>query len=161
MLREGHKMKWILGLLAFLGFTALSVYPAQNLLSSYIRVESYEVRPDVLAMPKYGADGSLCEIAVEKRHVQRDVVDLGATIPHEVTLQIIDELAPPAKRGKRTGILGKFDYETISGASAVTLLDYENVTGQIFRARSGSGDTAIILRWKNACGSLQRRESIP
>jgi hypothetical protein len=161
MPHEGHKMKWILGLSSFLGLTALSVYSAQHLQSRYTRVESYEVRPDVLATPKYGANGSLCEIAIEKRHVQRDVVDLGATIPHEVTLQIIDELAPPFKRGKRTGALGKFDYEMISGTSGVTVLDYENVTGQIFRETSGSGDTAIILRWKNACGSLQKRGSIP
>lgn len=154
-------MKWILGLLSFSALASLSGPSTQELQSRYTGVQSYEVRPDVLATPKYGVDGSLCEISIEKRHVQRDVVDMGATIPHELTLKIIDELAPPSKRGKRTGIVGKFDYEMISGTSAVTVLDYENIAGQVFRATSASGDTAVILKWKNACGSSQKPERIP
>lgn len=154
-------MKWILGLLLLSALTAFSMHPARDFQSRYPRLESYEVRPDVLATPKYGAHGLLCEISIEKRHVQGDIVDLGATIPHELTVKIIDELAPPSERGKRTGVVGKFDYEMISGTTAVTMLDYENITGQIYRATSGSGDTAIVLKWKNACGSPEKRVPIP
>ena len=135
-------------------FAALSAHPAKELQSRYRRVESYEIRPGILATPTYGDTGQLCKLSVEKRHVQADVVEMSPTMPSKLTHEIIDELAPDSERGRRTRASGPFDYETISGSVAVLLLDYENVSVQIYRDRSGSGDTAVILKWKkSACGS--------
>jgi hypothetical protein len=83
-------------------------------------------------------------------------VDLDGTIPREIVLELIDELAPPAERGKSTREPGSFDYDFISGSMVVTPIDYENVSIQIHRTRPGFGDKAVILRWKNACDPEQK-----
>jgi hypothetical protein len=149
-------MKWNLGFSSLI-FLILSIHNAHDFQSRYTRVESYEIRPDIVATPKYDENGSLCEIAIEKRHVQGEIVDLGATIPRERLLEILDELAPPTERGKSTNIFSKFDYEIINGSFAVTVLDYEKVSAKIFRVKSDSGDTAAIVTWKNACVSHETR----
>jgi hypothetical protein len=121
-----------------------------------MRVESYEIRPGVLATPAYSKNGALCEVSIEKRHVQRDTVDLGSTIPRKVVLEMIDELAPPSERGKATVQLGGLDYmDVISGSMAIATAEYQNVSVRIFRTRSESGDTAVVLKWKNDCGSRE------
>jgi len=149
-------MKRIFGVLS-LAFLVGATYPDHDLRSKYPRVESYEIRPGVMATPTYAESGVLCEVSIEKRHVNQDTVDLGSTIPRKVALEIIDELAPPYERGKATFQLAGFDYmDVISGPMAVAMADYENVSVQIFRTRSDSGDTAVIITWKNTCESSQK-----
>ena len=144
-------MKWILGFLSLV-FGAFSVYPDREFQSRYPRVESYEIRPGVLATPKYARDGALCEVAIEKRHVHGDLVDLGSTLPRELALQMIDELVPQSERGKATIQLAGTDYiDVMDGQTTVTMANYQNVSIQIFRTRSDSGDVAVIVKWKNAC----------
>lgn len=149
-----RNLKWILGAWSLL-CAAFSVYSWPTLQSHYTRVEAYEIRPGLLGIPKYAEDSTLCEISLEKRHVQSDAVDLGATMPREVVLEIIDELAPPTERGKPLMQLAGSDYiDAVSGSTSVSLADYENVSVQIFRTRSQPGDIAAIVKWKtSACTS--------
>ena len=142
-------MKWILRLSSF-AFVGLGMYAAPGL-QRYARVESYEIRPGILATPGYSSDGTLCEISVEKRHVQRDTVELGSTVPRKLALEMIDELAPPSERGKPTIKLANQEYiDEINGSTVITIATYENISVQIFRATSDPGDVAVILKWKNA-----------
>jgi len=146
-------MKWIFGLSSVI-FLAFGTHSAQEFQSRYTRVESYQIRPGVLGTPKYAANGILCEIFIEKRHIQGDTVELGPTIPHVLTLEMIDELVPPSERGKPIMQLGGSDYiDTVQGRIEITFAAYEKVSIQIFKATSDTGDTAAIVRWKNVCGS--------
>jgi hypothetical protein len=81
-------MKWVLAI-SSLALVAINSYPARDLQSRYSRVESYEIRPGLLATPAYSKNGALCEVSIEKRHVQRNTVDLGSTIPRKVVLEMI------------------------------------------------------------------------
>ncbi len=146
-------MKWILAL-SFLTLTALSADPPQTPRLRYPRFESYEIRPGVLATPKYISRGGLCEIFIEKRHLQGETAEMEPTIPRELLLEMVDELAPRSERGKATTQLAGYDYiDQIDGATAVTFAEYERVSIQIYRATSGIGDTAAIVRWKNVCSA--------
>lgn len=148
-------MRWILGI-SSLVFVALGVNPAQKFEARYKRVESYEIRPDILATPSYAENGLLCKISVEKRHVQAGVVDMSAMIPRKVSMEIIDELAPPSERGPRNPRSGPFDYEVGNGSAEVMTIEYENASVQIYSERSSYGDTAVILTWDKACGSTSQ-----
>lgn len=144
-------MKWILGTAALL-FVANIVNPTQEFQSRYKRVESYKIRPGVLATPKYSGRRELCEIFIEKRHLQGDTVEMAPTMPRNLVLEMIDELLPRPERGKLTMQLVGSDYiDEKDGATAVTFAEYERVSIQIYRATSGTEDTAAMITWKNVC----------
>jgi hypothetical protein len=125
-------------------------------------VESYEIRPGVLATPKYARNGALCQISIEKRHVQDASVDLGSTIPHKLSLEMIEELAPPSERGRADLQFAGSDYIYAgSGSMEIATADYKNILVQIFKTRSDPGDTAVILKWKNACDTPQKSKRTP
>jgi hypothetical protein len=148
-------MKWILGVSSLI-FAAFGVHSTQEFLSRYARVEFYEIRPGVLAMPQYAADGEVCQLALEKRRIRSDGIDLGtSTMPRELVLEMIDELAPRSERGKAVIQLAGRDYmDVISGSTVTAVADYENVSVQIFRTTSANGDIAVLLNWKrDACAS--------
>ena len=134
-----------------------SVPSEHDFRSRYPRLESYEIRPGVLVMPKYAKDGTVCELSIEKLHVQGDTVDLGSSMSQESVMNMIDELAPAAERGKAIIQTGGFDYITNGfGRMAITSAEYENVSIHIYGTRSSpiSGNVAVILHWKaKTCGS--------
>jgi hypothetical protein len=153
-------MKWLLGisfLTVVLGVTATHQFPA-----SYPRLESYEIRPGVLAMPKYADDGELCQVSIERLHVQQGGVELGVpTMSRETVLKMIDELAPPSERGKAITQLAGFDYiDVINGTDDVAAANYENVSVQIYGSTSVLGDVAVVLRWKRK-GCASSKSSTP
>ena len=145
-------MKLMLGIF-FLAAVMFPLKPAQSFLSRYRCVEAYEVRPDIFATPTYAQNGLLCKVAVEKHHVQADLLDMSPTIPREVAMEIIDELAPPSERGPRSRKASPFDYDIIEGSVAVLPIDYDNVSIRIYRNRSEHGDTAIVLTWNKNCSN--------
>src|SRR4029077_5543141 len=115
-------MKWILGV-SCLVIAVLGMHSAQELQSRYTRIESYEIRPGVLAMPKYAEDGTICQISIERLHVQPDSIELGtSTMSHELVLEMIDELTPPSVRGKVLTHFGGLDYiDEINGLTDVAV----------------------------------------
>jgi len=151
-------MKWIFGV-SSLVIAVLGMHSAQELRSRYTRVESYEIRPGVLAMPKYAKDGTICQISIEKLHVQSDSVELGTpTMSHELVLEMIDELAPQSVRGNALTHFAGLDYvDEINGLTDVAVANYESISVRIFRLRSDDGDIAAILQWKRKqCGGWPR-----
>lgn len=151
-------MKWMLGISCLI-VAILGVSATHQFLATYPRVEAYEIRPGVLAMPKYADDGELCQVAIEKLHVQQDVVELGVpTMPRATVLEMIDELAPPSERGKAISQLAGFDYiDVVNGTADISAANYENVLVQIHGSTSASGDVAVVLDWnRKACASSKR-----
>lgn len=151
----GWNMKWILGI-SSLVVVILGLPTTHQFLAGYPRMESYEIRPGVLAMPKYADDGELCQVSIEKLHIQKSGVELGVpTMSRETVLKMIDELAPPSERGKAITQLAGFDYiDVINGTADVAAANYQNVSVRIYGSTSAPGDVAVVLDWKRkACAS--------
>ena len=124
--------------------------------SKYKAVEAYEIRPGILMMPKYAADGQVCEIGLERRRYSPESISLDGDIPDKDLDEIVDELAPPAERGPKVeGLLGWS--EDIDGGGMTTHRDYENVSVQIFshvldnarRNMKVETNVAVAIKWKN------------
>jgi hypothetical protein len=122
--------------LAVIGCTALllmlNANPDRTQFSKYKTVEAYEIRPGILMMPSYAADGQVCEIGPERRRYSPEVIRLDSDIPDKDLNELIDELAPAAERGPRSkGLLGE-DFVEIDGGGMTAVRDYENVSIDIF-----------------------------
>jgi len=124
-----------------------------DLVAKYPVVTAYEARPGILLTAKYDAAGQVCEAALEKRHLTARGVDLGSTIPNELTKQLVDEVIPVPQRGKRVGPFNKWDYvTTISGNLIKKEALYEKVAIEIngTLATSEPGDLVVTVRWKRS-----------
>src|SRR5437763_2528697 len=105
-----------LGLLASaLMALLLSITPQNERFPKFKSIETYEIRPGILMMPRYTNDGQVCEIALEKHHFSYDTADLNTTIPRETFIQLVDELAPLAERGRQTMNFGREYMYSYSG----------------------------------------------
>jgi hypothetical protein len=135
----------------------LSGNPDRDQFSKYKAVEAYEIRPGILMMPSYAADGQICEIGLERRRYSPEVIRLDADIPDKDIDGIIDELAPDDVRGSRAeGILG-YDLIETDGGGMTTIREYENVSVEIFshvldnarRNMKIEPNVAATIKWKN------------
>jgi hypothetical protein len=105
---------------------------------------------------KYAENGEVCQVSIEKLHIQQDGVELGAsTMPRKLVLEMIDELAPPSMRGQATVQLAGSDYISVtSGSADIEAANYQNLSAQIYTTTSAPGDIAVVLQWKRkACES--------
>ena len=138
----------------------LPVRPQNDTFSKYKSIETYEIRPGILMMPRYATDGQVCEITLEKHHFDNDIADLNTTIPQETFIQLIDELAPANERGRQTMNFGKEYIAAYSGHSTTTFAEYENVSIDIYGKSShecGKGDIVAVIKWKKrACAQPNR-----
>jgi hypothetical protein len=130
----------------------LSANPGRERFANYKAVETYEIRPGILMMPKYSADGLVCEVEIQRRHYSDGVVHLGSTIPHETVLKIIDEIAPASERGASIETLGSEYLSMYSGQGATSVAEYLNVSIEIDGQTAPvgfAGDVVVFIRWKN------------
>jgi hypothetical protein len=99
--------------------------------AKYKKIEAYEVRPGILLMPSYSADGQLCEIGLEKLHYSPELIRLDSGLSRMEIDQIFDELVPAEERGPKSkdpsGTL-----ITQGGQSLTTNVDFQNVSIQIY-----------------------------
>jgi hypothetical protein len=139
---------------AALALTALFLLPKpqSEMFSRYKSVETYEIRPGILMMPKYAEDGRVCEVTLEKHHYSNETASLGSAIPRETITQLVDELVPAKERGPLAMNFGKEYVSAYSGNSITTFAEYENVSIQIFGIASpptSAGDVVAVIQWKN------------
>jgi len=143
-----------------LAFTAmlvlLSVNPVHEKFAKYKAIEAYEIRPGILMMPRYSADGQVCEIGLEKLHYSPETIRLDSSLSRKEIDQIFDELVPADERGpKSKDFAGTLI--TQGGHSLTTNIDFENVSIQIYGDASpaaGKDGTTVdevtaTLKWKN------------
>jgi hypothetical protein len=120
--------------------------------SHYKTVETYEVRPGILMMPRYSKEGQVCEIALQKRLYSPDGFFSDATLERAEINRIADELAPPTERGKK--IKGK-DMIIQSGKGMAMNAEYENVSIVIYsdtsqrRGQTVAQDIVATITWKH------------
>jgi hypothetical protein len=139
---------------AALVLTALFLFPKpQNeKFSRYKSIETYEIRPGILMMPKYAEDGRVCELTLEKHHYSNETASLSSAIPREMFTQLVDELVPAKERGPLAMNFGKEYISAYSGNSITTFAEYENVSVQIFGIASpltSAGDVVAVIQWKH------------
>jgi hypothetical protein len=129
--------------------------PQDTKFLNYKSVEAYEIRPGILAMPRYSDDGQLCEIGLETRHYTPSTIYLDSDLSRVEVGQIADELAPANERGPRT--MGDMDLIVEVGCGITTTSAYENVSIQIYSAVSAASkkpetvadDVAATIKWTN------------
>jgi hypothetical protein len=146
--------------LVSLAFTAmlllLSVNPVREQFAKYKAIEAYEIRPGILMIPRYSADGQVCEIGLEELHYSPESIRLDSSLSRKEIDQIFDELVPADERGSRAKDFAG-TLITQGGHSLTTNIDFENVSIQIYGDASpaaGKGGTtadevAATLKWKN------------
>lgn len=130
--------------------------PQTDQFSKYKAVEAYEIRPGILMMPRYSADGQVCEIGLERRRYSPEVIRLDSTLSRKEIDEIVDELAPARERGaKETGF--GHDLISLSGPGMSTVSTYENISIEVYSRVSPaskkheivSDDIAAAIKWKN------------
>jgi hypothetical protein len=127
----------------------------------YKPIEAYEIRPGVLAMPRYAQDGQLCEVGVEKRRYSPELIRIDDDFSQKEIDQIVDELVPVSERGQRLkGLLGGMmtmmgnSYSNAAVYENVTVLSYGGISGEGKRKNDlkNTGDVAFTIQWtKRKC----------
>jgi hypothetical protein len=135
-------------------FLFLAAKPQSDKFSKYRTVEAYEVRPGILMMPRYGEDGQVCEIGLERRHYAGGVIYLDSELSRKDIDEIVDELVPVEERGPKTNILGGRDSITTVGPGMTHLVDYENISVQI-ESRVISSKRRIEVVGENIAATIQ------
>jgi hypothetical protein len=128
----------------------------QQRFAKYRKIEAYEVRPGILMMPRYTADNELCEIGLEKLHYSPSLIRLDSGLSRKEINEILDELVPADERGKPSkDTVGNLI--TRGGHSLTTIIEFENVSIQIYSATSPSdrkneitvNEVIATVKWKH------------
>jgi hypothetical protein len=130
--------------------------PSREKFAKYKAVEAYEIRPGILMMPSYSADGQVCESGLERLLYPPGKVSVDSILPHNEIDQIFDELVPSAERSpKPTGLLQQ-GMSTFSGRGMVSDEEYQNVSIQIYsnvfskeKDAVAANEVIATLKWKN------------
>jgi hypothetical protein len=125
----------------------------QDRLKKFHQVEGYEIRPGIIAVPYYSAEGKICTIALEKRHFSLKAVDLDAEMPEEQVHQIFDELAPVNDRGRQLIFDRGGSLTLTEGPAVIAMMDYENVSLRMYGKSKQAGKTeyvVAIIQWKTS-----------
>jgi hypothetical protein len=108
-------------------------------------VESFEVRPEVIATVFYGEDGQAVEVLIRPRLFYANDAS-GKEMPYKVFEELLDEFAPAARRGK----LCK-EIDTVSGRNHYVQQTYENVSiYSVIHNKGADNATAstVQIRWE-------------
>jgi len=136
----------------------MMLYPAtttQQRFGKYRQIEAYEVRPGIVMMPRYTADGGLCEIGLQRLLYSTALIRTSASLSREEIYQILDELVPADERGKPA----KFPFDNViteTGQTMTTNTEFENVSVQIYGATLPSrhknevtvNEVVATVKWK-------------
>ena len=134
---------------AFLAIATLNEHKFNRLPA----VETYEIRPGILMMPRYSDAGQVCQIVVERRHVSPKNIDLDAEMSREDILRIFDELVPKGERGQPKLNLGdNGSISMVDGHTLTTIAMYENVSVRMYGKSKDTGPknyVAATIDWDN------------
>jgi hypothetical protein len=130
--------------------------PGRERFAKYKAVEAYEIRPGILMMPRYSADGQVCEIGLEKLHYSPEKIRLDSSLSRKEINQIFEELVSSDERGPKPTSLLEPGLTTFSGRGMVSDEEYQNVSIRIYGDVSPGGEAAATvdevtatLKWKN------------
>jgi hypothetical protein len=130
---------------------------AQERFAQYRRIDAYEVRPDIVMMPRYTATNEICEIELERLSYALAHVRLNADLTRNEVIQTLDELVPLKERGK---LLTENEGVDINGQTPIgeATSEYENVQIRIYSIpflisgiKKGATMSPLVatVTWKN------------
>jgi hypothetical protein len=122
--------------------------PESGRFAKYRAVEAYEIRPGILMMPKYSADGQVCKISIQRDHYVNGVVDVDSTLSREVLTKIFEELVPADQRGPLTTPKEFAGLSLYGGNTVATGTYYKYVSIQIIGPTSPRNDVAALITWE-------------
>jgi len=127
-------------------------------LQQYHAIETYEIRPGIIATPVYTAGHDLCEISIERRHHSDNSVDVDAAMSKELIMSLFDELVPKYERGGTSGRLPADTEITETDLGMLsTRIPYENVTLWMYGKKDKLDNqkyiAAIIIWDKTPCNA--------
>lgn len=130
--------------------TSLLAFCSTDMFRGYKAVQVYEVKPGLLAMPRFTASGEICEIGIQKEMYSPHLVTIDPTIDQAVLDQVLEKFAPASSRGPYVEVAGiRFTYTQFG--DAITKIDeYKNVTIRVFAsdpAEPGGGNMAASIQW--------------
>jgi hypothetical protein len=133
----------------------LAMNPQSDRFSKYKAVETYEIRPGILMMPRYSDSGQVCEIGVERRHYSPEMIRLDSSLSRKEIDEVLDELVPADERGSESKDFGENLIDQ-AGQGMTTNIGYEKVSIQIYskvlstsRHRVVADYIAATVHWKN------------
>ena len=122
----------------------------QKMFGKYKPIQAYEIRPNVLAIPRQAVDGQICEVRIEK---------IGAALRQHEIEDITEELAPVAERGRRwkgldTGVVMGMAYTGETVYEDVTIASSGGVTSTLGKPPNFdfTGPFIVTIEWtKRKC----------
>jgi hypothetical protein len=87
--------------------------------------ESYSVSDSIWMTPEFTDDGQVCRMKLYPKRVSATTNYLYDSLDRWELAKVLDQLAPPETRGKKTEYFG---FTVLLGQSASTLYAYENVS---------------------------------
>jgi len=149
-------MSRLVGLAFAVALLLSSANPVREAFSRYKVIEAYEIRPGILVMPRYSADGQLCEVGLQRRLYSPGKVRLDASLSRKEIDQVFEELVPDDERGPRSKDFGGA-LITRAGHGITTTIDFQNVLIQFFSEELSAskesevtgGDVVATIHWKN------------
>ena len=137
-----------------------AVLPDRQRFEKYKAIEAYEVRPGILMMPRYAADGQVCQIGLQRLNYSPEEIRLGSDMLSYEIDPTLEELVPNSERGPGpTGDVAPGTGATV-GMMSIRDEEYQNVSIHIYGAfytgnipvseRVVFGDNIVAtLTWKN------------
>lgn len=127
----------------------------QQQFAKYQKIEAYEIRPGILMMPRYTAEGEVCEIGLERLNYSPEVIRVASSLSREEIFQILDELVPAGERGKPSKDLTD-NTINVGGQVMTTNLVFDNVLIRIYGATLPSrhknettvNEVVATVKWK-------------
>ena len=138
-----------MALMALLGASSRKLRDSQA-------VESYEVRPGIVATPFYSPSREICEISLERRRYSGETVNMGAYMSRQQIIDIFDDLAGRDERGQPIwGLPEGSEYTDIDNDLRITHLSFEKVTLLMYeQVKPGDSDqqrfALAVISWKTA-----------
>jgi len=118
-------------------------------------IEAYEVRPGILMLPRYTADGQICEIDLEKLHHSDGEISLEPTFTEAEVDEIADQLVPTDERGPKPKKLLEQGSMELLGLSAVSSEEYQNISIETYRAIHGTSPKGEVVLGEIAAATIK------
>jgi hypothetical protein len=145
----------VLSLICGGGILVSFLSPNGQRFSGLRTVEAYEARPGILVMPRYSADGQVCEVGLQKRLYFPEKVSVDSDLSREEIEQAFEELVPVSERGPK---LPGFQAHPMSevGNTITTTTEYQDVSleivGKVLPSKRHEviEETVVgVIHWKN------------
>jgi len=124
-------------------------------LAHFKPIEAYEVRPGILMLPRYAADGQICEIGLEKLHYSGGAIELEPSLTNAEVDEIADQLVSRDERGPKPTNLLEQDGSEFYGLSAVMSEEYQNISIDTYGSIKGTSPKGTIMLGNIAVATIK------